>query len=194
MSGSASKGLFIVRHPESVFNAQNTWAGCLDSHLSNNGLASLPFASNFWSNYNLESVASSNLTRCKVPAEFIAVSLSLNLLPPNPNLNERCAGSWEGMLLSEVVKDPVFTQWSTFERVTPPNGEAFGNFNKRVMAGIFQLLKHDSLTLVVSHTGVLNMLCSLYALPKAHFAPLVEGLFIEYSQNSDKTLQVSFFS
>jgi hypothetical protein len=74
---------------------------------------------------------------------------------------------------------------------------------KRVTAGVLQLLNAGSSTLVVTHTGVINLLSSLHFLPRTYFVPLVEGLHItsnlvktdtENKENIYNSLGVSIFT
>lgn len=182
-----STGLFLVRHPESVFNAESKWAGCIDSELSPKGLQALPRAVEFWKDYNLSSVTSSTLRRCVTPADFIAKGLKLPLLPPNPDLNERCAGDWEGRFISDIESDPVFTRWRFSEEVTPPSGELYDDFSKRVISGVLRLVNTTSSMLVVTHTGVLNLLCLKFSIQGTYFTPLVEGVYVTLRESKCKT-------
>lgn len=108
-------------------------------------------------------IVSSPLSRCRVFAEQVAEKLQVPLLI-NDKLQEIHFGEWEGLTAHQLSsQSPERFQLYCDDPImnTPPEGEAFLAFKKRVETGwseITSLHLQPQRVLVISHGGVIRTL------------------------------------
>jgi len=134
--------IFLARHGETDWNAQDRWQGHADTPLNDRGreqarelaarLADVPF----------EAVYSSDLRRARETAEIVADGRE-PAIQIEPALREIDVGSWQGLTNAEI---------GDRERT---DGETLDAFRDRVLAAIASIgRRHDGAdVLVVAHGG-----------------------------------------
>jgi len=91
------------------------------------------------------------------------------------NLREIDFGRWENLTFEEIQKDcpaEKMEQWCKGDpQFSFPDGEAFGDFQRRVKAVVERLLDDDAQQiLVITHGGVIStMICQLLGIPAMKF-------------------------
>jgi 2,3-bisphosphoglycerate-dependent phosphoglycerate mutase len=139
--------IYLARHGETDWNAQERWQGHTDTPLNERGrtqarelaarLADIPFAA----------VYSSDLRRARETAEIVVDGRDLGVLI-EPGLREIDVGSWQGLTNAEI---------GDRERT---DGETLEAFRDRVLAAIASIgRRHDGAdVLVVAHGGCVRTL------------------------------------
>jgi broad specificity phosphatase PhoE len=143
--------IFLARHGETDWNAQERWQGHADTPLNERGreqsralaarLAGVPF----------EAVYSSDLRRARETAEIVSADRELPI-GVEPALREIDVGSWQGLTNAEVLE--------RFPGVDRPDGETFEAFRERVLGALQAICsRHDGgNVLVVAHGGCVRTL------------------------------------
>ena len=166
--------LLLVRHGESVWNAEERIQGQQDVPLSELGRAQAKALGRRLRDEFFVACYSSPLRRAAETAQEILNTLasppSLTLMP---ELMERRFGEWEGKCLSDLDK-AAFSRWLTAHQLpAPPDGESMDELLVRVERGLRRILTEvpEGSVLVVGHGGSLKaMLCVLLRLPPTSFA------------------------
>jgi alpha-ribazole phosphatase len=133
-----------------------------------------------------DKILCSDLQRCQLLAEAIALRLGLSS-EPDPVWREVNFGTWESRTWSDIqAEEPHrLSEWmANFETVAPPTGESFADLQARVLRGIENTLvgaRHDaavsptarwgpnrsapSIThyLIVTHAGVIRAAMSAFS-------------------------------
>jgi uncharacterized phosphatase len=171
------KQFFMIRHGETVANAEGYAAGSSDTPLSEKGrrqahdarrsLESLPLKPKL--------IVHSHLSRARDTAVILNQNLQLPM-QENSLISEFCFGDWTGLPWDDAHKRVEAGQ-------TPPNGESKHMFVSRVMNGLRNVMGlPGGPVLVVTHGGVFDALAWHYkkktaAVPNCHlyeFAPKKE--------------------
>ena len=169
----------VLRHGE-VEGAPHVFRGRSDPVLSANGLQQMQFALRSFADTRFDSIATSPLARCRAFADNLAsetVPVVLN------DFREMDFGDWEGKTpqAARALTPELFERFrSNPEGLSPPSGEPFDVFRKRVASAFRQWLGNadGGHRLLVTHAGVMRVLliehlglpvCNLYriALPNA---------------------------
>ncbi len=109
-----------------------------------------------------QAVVSSSLSRCAEFARELAARRDLPLYI-EPALREIGFGDWEGMSAAEIrQRDPLALEryWADPIACTPPGGESFADFRRRVLMAWEELLRRlaGRQWLLVAHGGVIRLL------------------------------------
>jgi broad specificity phosphatase PhoE len=159
--------VYLVRHGQTLWNAEGRYQGRIDSALSPLGrsqavrlaraLAAAPFAA----------VYSSPLVRAWDTALVIAASHRLSVVPVE-ELREIALGAWEGLTEEEITRrfgDVVARRRRDPERVVPEGGESLAQVQARAMRAMERILaRHDDGTIAVVAHGAVNKMILLSAL------------------------------
>lgn len=149
----------LLRHGECEGGA--IFRGSLDVALTDNGWQQmqqgLAELNTGWSR-----VVSSPLIRCRRFAAEVANSNGLPLVQ-EPDLREICFGDWEGQPVAQVWREQaeLCSAWSRApDAHTPPAGESFTQFKKRVLRALAELERRypSERLLLVTHGGVIKLL------------------------------------
>jgi broad specificity phosphatase PhoE len=155
-----SKRILLVRHGESVWNAEGRWQGAADPPLSDAGRDQARALAGHVSDAGIDSLVSSDLQRATETAQIVAEALGL----PGPSIDagwrERDVGEISGHTRDEIeAKWPgLLEQWRRGELESMPGGE------KDITARVVEALKRvataptGACTLVVTHGGVIGAL------------------------------------
>lgn len=156
--------VYLVRHGESVWNAERRWAGQADPELSPKGEREALDACESIGGLGIEVVGSSPLRRARRTAAIIADTLGVPLLDPVPDLVERGIGEISGLTSPEIdVRFPgLLDRWRAGEVTEFPGGETWDGLVHRIERGIIGLAGlTESTMLVVVHAGVLSVVAHL---------------------------------
>jgi len=147
----------LLRHGESVGNAQARWQGQSDYELTEKGRAQALALAERWKSeaVNFDLAIASPLVRARETAEIIAAALDVKV-ELDPIWMERDIGEMEGLTSDEVRQKPQPSY------VTPYNsigGDGEGDWELFLRAGkaLHDLLRRPAGSyLIVSHGGLLN--------------------------------------
>jgi len=191
--------VLLVRHGQSVWNADGRWQGQADPPLTELGRHQA-----LHSGRNLgvvDAIVSSDLQRASETALIISNDLGLGPLVLEPGLRERDAGEWSGLTRAEIDRDwpgyldpPPADRHASFgngpaadasaqpkaERRRPPSWEPDEVLIERVVAALGGIhdLAPDGEVIVVTHGGVVYALEGLLGSPFERLANLA-GRWIE---------------
>lgn len=149
-----------------------------DAHSAAKALAQIG-NSGTWSHLPpISAIVSSPIQRTLDTANILSNQLNLGV-ETNANIAEISFGDWDGHTNEEVkAKWPELTQsWRGSWQVSPPNGESLEIFDRRVQAGLDQILQaHQGKTVaVVSHVmpirGVIRT--AMESGPSAYWRPQI---------------------
>ncbi len=149
----------LLRHGESVGNAESRWQGQADYPLTEVGRAQARSLADYWQKKKVafDLILASPLERARETAETIAEALHVPL-EFDPIWRERFIGDAAGLTHEEVLRKYPFPELRTpYDAVGAENGE--GNWALFLRAGeaLQNLLSRPPARyLVVSHGGLLN--------------------------------------
>lgn len=148
----------LLRHGESVGNAESRWQGQADYPLTNRGREQAQALANRWKQEKVtfDAVISSPLSRAKETAEIIASALNLRV-EFDPIWLERDNGDFSGLTAHEVKQN--FSQPEFYNPYDSVGGDGEGDWELFLRAGqaLHNLLKREPARyLIVSHGGLLN--------------------------------------
>jgi len=148
----------LLRHGESVGNAESRWQGQADFPLTNTGRAQTRKLAERWKKEKIkfDLIIASPLARAKETAEIIASALNLKV-EFEPLWLERDNGEFSGLTAHEVRQN--FTHPSFMTPYDSVGGDGEGDWELFLRAGqaLQSLLKREPARyLIVSHGGLLN--------------------------------------
>jgi broad specificity phosphatase PhoE len=148
--------IYVARHGESTWNAEQRWTGHGDPPLSETGRAQARDVCETLRRHRFDAVCSSTLVRAVETASIVASALALPRLEPMRQFDERFAGPMSGMTSAEIDSrwPDLLAQWRSGTPVEIAGGEPWQAFVDRVLAGLEQLRTAPGRILVVSHMGV----------------------------------------
>ena len=160
MTESKPKYFFItlLRHGESVGNAESRWQGQADFPLTNKGREQARALADRWKREGaqFDHVISSPLSRARETAEIVASALNLKV-EHEPLWLERDNGEFAGLTAQEVRQN--FTHPEFYTPYDPVGSDGEGDWELFLRAGqaLHALLKREPARfLIVSHGGLLN--------------------------------------
>ena len=140
--------IYLIRHGETVWNAEKRYQGLTDIPLSDRGRALLRRA-----DFSTERVYVSPLIRARETAAILFPEAEQVTVP---DLREMDFGAFEGRTADEMADDPVYRAWvagGCADRC--PGGESLAEFSGRVWTAFSILLELEKERLViVAHGGV----------------------------------------
>ena len=161
--------LYLLRHGESLSNAENRWTGQGDVDLSPLGYAQAERAADFLVTQQIDVIYSSDLSRAYNTALPTAKRLGLSITADR-DLRELYAGKWEGMTHPDILRQyPVeYESWKQqVPGARPVGGESFSEAAQRMNAAVRRIAEaHDGQrVLIASHGGVIRtVLCQALAM------------------------------
>jgi broad specificity phosphatase PhoE len=155
VNGRGSRRVLLVRHGESVWNADGRWQGQADPPLSVLGREQAHHAAAAIGRF--DALWSSDLARARVTAGILAVPLHLPVWV-DARLRERGAGEWTGLTRSEIeARFPGALE----ARRSPPGFEPDDALRDRTLAALGDIvdeLEPGGDALAVTHGGVIRTL------------------------------------
>jgi|TARA_B100001996_G_scaffold90920_1_gene67664 2,3-bisphosphoglycerate-dependent phosphoglycerate mutase len=122
--------LILIRHGQSVWNAENRFTGWTDVDLSDKGVIEAEEAGNELRNEKIDVVHTSDLIRAKRTADIVMqhnVSSNGTVTKSDWRLNERNYGALQGLDKAETAEKHGAEQVQIWRRsfdVAPPEGES----------------------------------------------------------------------
>ena len=130
--------------------------GCRDDPLSSEGQRQMEQAMQDTSDWT--AVVASPLRRC---LEFANRLSRVRDLPLSIDFawREREFGDWEGQAPEQIPADELTRFWTDPTRFTPPNGESYDDFRRRILT-LWKtcLTTRERHTLIVTHGGVIRII------------------------------------
>jgi broad specificity phosphatase PhoE len=151
--------IYLVRHGQSIWNAEHRWAGHFDPPLSELGRRQAREACSRFEKMGFEGITSSSLQRARETAIIISDELGIELVPAVSGLNERYFGEMDGLTSPEIeIRFPgLLDKWRAGETIEVPGGEPWPDFSIRVLGGLWSLSSFSGRVLAVGHEGVLRV-------------------------------------
>ncbi len=131
--------LILIRHGQSVWNAENRFTGWTDVDLSDKGVKEAEEAGNELRNQVIDIIHTSDLIRAKRTAEIVIqanVSSKDTVTKSDWRLNERNYGALQGLNKAETAEKHGAEQvriWRRSFDVAPPEGESLEMTAKRTI-------------------------------------------------------------
>ena len=175
LASMAGTTLILMRHPQTVWNAESRLMSRTDLGLSAKGIGQAQDRVSLIRSFDVDSIVSSPLLRCVQAARVIADELGLAVAVMD-ELREADFGDFEGMTpaeLSQGTKSDAYAAWRDprSESLGPPNGESWDQLGQRADRALETLAAQHAgcRVLVVSHGYFIRALIvrSLFAAPAA---------------------------
>jgi broad specificity phosphatase PhoE len=166
--------LYLVRHAETVWNAERRIQGSLDAPLTDRGIRQVWALVEAMRGIRLAAVYSSPLQRALATAQPIAEAHGLPVRVVE-GLREIDQGEWESRLLDEIREtDGARLQawWDAPETVRMPGGETLVEVQRRAMRALLEIVGHHpgETVAAVTHGGVGKcLLLALLAAPLSSY-------------------------
>lgn len=174
------------------------YRGITDDPLSTEGWQQMQQAIDIDSSAGWDIIISSPLLRCYAFAKDLSHTLNLPLVS-YPELQEINFGDWESKTAEQIAPELLNQFYLDPVNNPPPNGEAFTQFQSRVLFAWQQLLQHHQgqRILLVTHAGVIRViLAKILAIDTEHSFRLkiayacVSRVECFYSNNSNDFFQL----
>jgi broad specificity phosphatase PhoE len=153
-----AKRLLLVRHGESVWNAEGRWQGAADPPLSDAGRAQAARLAEYVRDHGIDVIVTSDLSRAMETGSIVADALQLEAPLIEARLRERDVGEISGHTRAEIeLKWPgLLDKWRSGELTQMPGGE--DDITPRVTEGLKAIADapDGSVVLVVTHGGVIG--------------------------------------
>lgn len=152
------KRVLLVRHGESIWNAEGRWQGSADPPLSDTGRAQAAALADLIKHEGIDLIVASDLSRAIETAEIVGAMLGLPKPVIDGRLRERDVGEISGLTRAEIEErfPGLLEKWRTGELTKMPGGE--DDITPRVSAGLQAVADSPdgSVVLVVTHGGVIG--------------------------------------
>ncbi|MBK5222520.1 MAG: histidine phosphatase family protein [Acidimicrobiia bacterium] len=147
--------LLLVRHGQSIWNADGRWQGQADPPLSSLGRLQAFHAAKAVGAVDV--IIASDLERARDTALIISEAIGVGPVVIEPGLRERSAGEWSGL-----TRDEIEVEWPGYldARKRPPGWESDESVLERVgqVLGRIEEEYEGADVLVVTHGGVVYAL------------------------------------
>jgi probable phosphoglycerate mutase len=171
--------ILLVRHGQSIWNADGRWQGQADPPLSDLGGNQAAEAATRVG--IVDGIYASDLVRAHHTAEIIAAGTGADVAV-DPRLRERHAGDWQGKTRAEI--DEGWPDYLESGR-RPPGYEADESVLERVLAALAEIADaHDGDVLVVTHGGVVRTLERHLGGDADGLIPNLGGRWLEYDEGT----------
>lgn len=151
--------LHLIRHGESIWNAEKRFQGHADPPLNERGLAQADRLAERFRGMDIAAVYSSPLQRARRTAEAIANAKGLAVCTDD-RLKERDVGLFTGLTWEEIVAryPDSAKSWEMFHAVATPKGESPDALQARGSQVIAEIIREhvDRDVVVVSHGGLIG--------------------------------------
>lgn len=159
--------LILLRHGQSVWNAEKRLAGQADVSISQLGQEQIRQMQETVRALKPDGVICSDLRRARESAALLGYKAP----ELDQRLREANLGRWEGEYIASLPGED-YQAWRAGE-FTPPEGERWDAVCDRVEAALNELVAEGGSHLVVSHGGVIRAACDrLLCLPPRRIVPV----------------------
>lgn len=147
--------LYVVRHGETVENANNCLVGRINSCLTENGICQAREVSKYFENKNIDLIVSSPLDRCKITAEVI--SNGKTPIVYSDSLLGRDHGEFTGKPRNSINYEEY---WNYHKDIQYEKAESVKTLYNRIVKVVEDLKKEysDKEVIIITHSGVIRML------------------------------------
>ena len=173
--------LFLLRHGETVFNAQGRAQGFSDPELTELGRRQAQALANAFASETLTAVYASDLKRAVETARFIAQPHGLTV-QTDPGLREINQGIFEGLRITEMRTQysELVEEWiAAPDRFVIPEGESLAQAQERAWASVQHIVAThpEGQVVAVSHNlTIMSILCRALTIDLVHFRRLHQDL------------------
>ena len=156
--------LLLLRHGQSLWNAESRWQGWADPPLSELGEAQAVALASRLAPTDLDGTAlagvvTSDLQRARRTATIVGERLGL-AVDVEMALRERDVGDWSGLTTAEIEDGwpDELAAWRVGGLVAPPGGECDDAMAERVLGALRRLVaRPEPALLVVNHGGLIRL-------------------------------------
>ena len=180
--------VLLVRHGQSVWNADGRWQGQADPPLTDLGRAQAHHAAR--SLGVVDAIVASDLERAAETGAILAGELGVGPLVLDPGLRERDAGDWSGLTKAEIERGwPGYLDDEGDRRRRPDGWEPDEQLLERATAALVRVhaLVPDGEAIAVTHGGLVYVLESHFGEPFARLANL-GGRWLEVGPDGPERL------
>src|SRR5437763_3920586 len=133
--------VLVLRHAQSVWNAERRWQGWADAPLSETGERQAAAAGARLREGGLAAAVASDLRRARRTAELISEDLSLGPIRVDQGFRERDVGAWSALSAEEMEErfPGQREAWGEGKLDRPPGGESTPEVLERVDAAFARL-------------------------------------------------------
>jgi probable phosphoglycerate mutase len=167
--------LILLRHGETLWNAEHRLQGHDNSALSERGIEQARRFAPIAKMLRPSQVVSSDLGRARQTAELIGHGSC----PSDESLRERDLGEWSGRRKLEILQGEDREKYLAWQagNYLPPGAESWDVFRKRVAGGLRTWLSTSAGDLLcVVHNGVIRAACHEFLdLPPSRSLPVTPG-------------------
>lgn len=152
----------LVRHGETIQNAQGIVQGQLPGKLSGRGKSQVRKTARELASTEFKHIYSSDLNRCKQTTEILIKHHENTPVTYDKRLREISFGEWEGLIGKDLPWDQ---RKGGLLHAQAPGGETMDEHKDRAVDFINEKLNQhdkDDNVLVVSHGGTLRLLVAVY--------------------------------
>lgn len=153
------KSIFIIRHGETKWNAENIYQGQSNSPLTKNGIETAKKIANSLKGKDIKYIYSSPLKRTQETSRIIADVLGAEIILV-PEFEEMHFGILEGRIMDEAEKEhkEFFIRRAAdvlYKIATPfPKGESYLDLHKRVKDVVPTLITNQDNFIIVGHQSI----------------------------------------
>jgi isoleucyl-tRNA synthetase len=150
--------LTCVRHGETDWNKQDkVQGGNIDEPLNDTGRGQAAETAKNLKKGKFDVIVTSDLKRAAETAEILSKELGVSIAEKLPLLRERHTGDWSGRTTKEILGSKP-GKGVVFDYDTPPNGESFSQFTRRITQAHEHLLEQyaGKRILLVAHRGTIK--------------------------------------
>lgn len=160
--------LLLLRHGQSVWNADGRWQGQADVPLSPLGEEQAREAAARLSAGDFTRLVSSNLQRARQTADILAAPLGLPV-EIDPELREIDVGEWQGLTRAEIrARDAnALAEWAEGRSESTPGGELRADLTERARLALLRAaasVAPGDRVLLISHGALIRNLDRLLGL------------------------------
>ncbi len=157
--------IYLVRHGETLWNAEGRFQGSIDIELSEKGVKQSLALAAFMKDTRLDCIYSSTLKRAFVTADNIAKPKGITVIR-DERLKEINCGEWEGKTWAEIQAawPELSAQWSLAGgNVKMPGGESYQELKDRVTAALFDIIGKggQDIMLVMHGAAIRALICGM---------------------------------
>lgn len=158
--------LICIRHGATQWNKERRYLGHTDVGILQESLAELMPLKEALKERSFHKVFCSDLKRCRETLDWI-YSASVDQVIFDNRLREMDFGEWEGKTYDQLKHLDTYRNWlSNPESATPPRGESWRHFQKRIADFLNSLTcfakeEEDNQLLVVTHGGVIRQIAAM---------------------------------
>jgi probable phosphoglycerate mutase len=181
-----AKRILLVRHGESVWNAEGRWQGAANPPLSDAGREQARALADAVRDAGIDSLVASDLDRARETAQIVADALGLPAPVIDAGWRERDVGEISGHTRAEIEKKwpGLLERWRRGELESMPGGES--DITPRVVAALRHVaFEHDGVcTLVATHGGVIGAIDNWLANPYLRVGN-VQGRWLDVTDDGE---------